>query len=115
MPDVSGVLPLLAETSRKKGDTAKAIEYWEMLVRKQPGHIRGTLALIELYHEVENRTELCRMVGKLMFLRKNKGIVDTINGAGQPEGIKAYLPDAGTILPAIQDCLAAEAAQVFVE
>jgi len=115
MKDFSGVLPLLGEIARKKGDTATAIEYWEMLMRKQPQHIRGTLALIELYHEVENNTELCRMVGKLMFLRKNKGVVDTIKDARQPEGIKAYLPDAETILPAIQECLAGEAAQAVVE
>jgi hypothetical protein len=55
------------------------------------------------------------MVGKLMFLRNNKGIVATIKDARQPEGIKAYLPDAETILPIIQGCLASEAAQAFVE
>ena len=48
------ILPLLGEISRQKGDTKKAIEYWEMLLKDKPGHIRGTLALIELYHKTKN-------------------------------------------------------------
>ena len=42
------------------------------------------------------------MIGRLMFLKKNKSFYEAIKESRKPGNIKAYLPDAETILPIIR-------------
>lgn len=100
--DIDEVLILLAEISRKKGNIKKAIGYWEKLLENNPSHIRGTIALIELYHEANQHMRLEEMIGRLMYLKKDKSFYETIMESRKLGNIKVYLPDTEKIIPIIR-------------
>jgi len=107
MPDKDGgILPVLAEIARQKGDKERAIRYWRAFMKDKPEHIRGTLALIELAAQTGNDRLLDQLIGRLIYLKKGKSFQEIVNDARTSSNISAYIPRASAILPLIRRYLA---------
>ena len=105
---------MLAEISSKKGNIKKAIKYWEKLLEKNPSHIRGMLALIELYYKTGQYLLLDQMIGRLVYLKKEKAFYEIIVETRKPEEIKIYLPEHANILPIIRERLIKQANSIDI-
>jgi len=75
-------------------------------LENNPSHIRGTIALIELYHTTNQYMRLEEMIGRLMYLKKDKSFYETIMESRKIGNIKVYLPDMEKIIPIIRVHLA---------
>jgi tetratricopeptide (TPR) repeat protein len=108
-PHLSDCLGIIAEAFKHSGQLGNAIRYWERFLEKSPKSILAHLALIELYHKAEQNDRLKRAVSRLFRLKGQKRLNEILCTGLQDSGIKAFTPDAHTLIPILKQHLLYEA------
>lgn len=92
-------LPILAETSRKKGNFQSAILFWRLYQQSFPQNPYANLALIELYAQINDYKMLDEELANLACLKKSRSLTSYINEISRNKNllVLVYIPDAGKI------------------
>jgi len=104
-PDLSGVLRVLGEASRRKGKERLAVVYWERYLETNPNDLEGNLALVDLYSGGNDRDALSRVIGRLICLKGSRGWHELVGRVLKETKALAYIPDPEEIVPIITDNL----------
>jgi Tfp pilus assembly protein PilF len=88
-------LPILAEISRRKGNSRAAISLWNLYRQPFPFDPYANLALIDLYSKVNNLRMLDHELSLLNVLKGNKDIVSYIKEIAPKENLLIFVPDIG--------------------
>jgi len=96
-------LAVIAEVFRKRGETVKAIEYWETFSKKTPKSVEAHCALIELYYAAGKNNLLTEMIGQLLNLQGEKDLRHFIDDTTHSARVSVYIPDTEKIVSIISD------------
>jgi tetratricopeptide (TPR) repeat protein len=102
-PERTIPLAVIAEVFRKKGETGKAIQYWETFSKNNPKSVEAHCALIELYSEAGKNNLLTEMIGQLLNLQGEKDIRHFIDDTTHRAPVPVYIPDTEKIVSIISD------------
>ena len=105
-PDYEAPLMILAESFKRRGEYRKSIQYWEDFLKKNPKHIKGHFALIELFSITGKNEMRNKIVGWLTHQKGEKSFLELIrNEKADDDIIAAYVPDPAVLLPIIRESL----------
>jgi tetratricopeptide (TPR) repeat protein len=99
-PDFIVPLATLGEAYRLKGNYARSEYYWKEFLRTKPNDIMALFASLELYHLMGEKEKLMKTVGKLLYLSRNRDILDMIKKNNNK--YLPYTPDSQRLLPILQ-------------
>ncbi|MBN1472373.1 MAG: tetratricopeptide repeat protein [Syntrophaceae bacterium] len=100
-PESQNAWNILGEASRRKGNYRIAVVYWKRYVEQNPDDLFGSLALIELYARLNDKDNLTRLIGKMIFLKGSKKWHEFITELPRNPRLSVYRPQTDELIAII--------------
>jgi len=101
-PTAALALKIRAEIARKNGNYRGSIILWNLYKNILPDSVEANLALIELYHKMNEITFLKSEIARLNCYRQTKSFNDYINEFSQAEYFFVYSPNKTKIIEIVR-------------
>ncbi len=112
-PDYIEAFAILGQSYKETGHYERAIYYWQKYLTKEPGKVRGHLAIIELFSITGRKKELRAAVDRVIGMKDGDDLAVFINKAFDEPENKIYNGDKNKLLAIIRTELAMQALASF--